>query len=157
MCYQKDQAGHYGSRWQEDVTSRRDREGRWKLDEFARSFYYVITSLFCLAHKCMLSVRSHTVLLLGCYWESALFAGSLKSGKTAAIHSEKWNHPPTSNTPGLIFDTWTPLFPTQLLLVPPISFAFPHLITLSRFNLYTSAKDSQVAFLKNIQLSVIIS
>lgn len=112
--------------------------GQWKHEEFVGSFYYLIASLFCLAPKCVLSVRNHTA-----HW-----AGSVKPGRTAAVHAEKWNPPPASNTPGRILDTRTPLFYAQLLLVPQVSFVFQHLITLFRFNLYTSATDSQAAFLK---------
>ena len=50
------------------------------LEEFARSFYYMITSLFCLAPKYMLSVRDHTVLL-SCYRKSVHSAGSINAGK----------------------------------------------------------------------------
>lgn len=88
----------------------------------------------------MLSVRNHAVLL-GCYRESAQLAGSVKSGKISAIYSEKWNHLPASNTPGLIFVTEEPLFSTQLSFVPQISFVFQYLIAL-----FTSATDSQAIF-----------
>lgn len=111
-------------------------------------------SLFGLAPKYMLCVRNHTVLL-GCHWESAHSAGSPKAGKTATTLSEKWNHPPTSNSPRLIFDTWT-LCSTQLPLGPQISFDYQHFITLFMFTLYTSAKVTQAAFL-NIQSSGILS
>lgn len=110
-------------------------------------------SLLGLAPKYMLWVRNHTVVL-GCHCESAHSAGSLKARKTATTHSEKWNHPPASNSPGLIFDTWT-LFSTQLPLGPQISFDYQHFITLFMFTLYTSAKVTRAAFL-NIQSSRIL-
>ena len=89
MCCEKNRLGAMAAKHRRMSPKRETgRVSKNFLEEFARSFYYIIASLFCLVPKYILSVRNHTVLL-SCYRGSAHSAGSVKAGKTAATHSEK--------------------------------------------------------------------
>lgn len=86
MCYEKKRLGAMAAN--DRRMSPKRKISKNFLEVFPRSFYYMITSLFCLAPKYVLSVRDHTVLL-NCYRKSVHSAGSINDGKTAAFHSEK--------------------------------------------------------------------
>lgn len=82
------------------------------LEEFARSFYYMITSLFCLAPKYMLSVRDHSIVKLP--QKVSPFSWINQCWQNSSIPFRKIKS--SCNTPGLISEptcfTSFPMDPT---------------------------------------------